>query len=124
MPRAKPRRVRARKPRVYRGRRGPKGCVEHREARSTKGWAAQKPSSGQRIRRGIVERCGAGAFAVKTKSGEYKFPLVNPKTCCTSCLGTREAYGRASQHKRRYPGVAKKIKSLAARKGCRWARGR
>lgn len=120
---SKPKRVRVhRKPRSYTGRRGHRGCVQHKDARSTKGWGAAKPSSGQRIRRGVAKRCGASAFLEHRRDGTLHYVVRDPKSCCLDCRAIREAKQRASQH--RHPGLVKKAHALGKRAGCSWAKGR
>lgn len=94
-------------------------CATHKTSKSASGW--RRPSSGQRRRRALEKRC-PGAFASK-KGGKLHFPVMAERgRCCVDCRGARVAYQRASQWKRRYPGVAAKIKAQAARTGCAWAR--
>lgn len=97
-------------------------CSTHKHDKTTAGWGKRKPG-GQRERRQVRARCGAGAFAA-TYQGELKFPLVaKTGSCCLACDGARVAYQRASMHHKRYPGVAAKIRSRAKTAGCAWAQG-
>ena len=92
----------------------------HQTARSVKGWGKAKPKT-QRERKALAKRCGRRAFMVpKTLA----FPVMGKraKGCKVDCRGLLEAKQRASTHRRKYPGLVKRIDALGKRAKCRWAR--
>lgn len=96
-------------------------CATHQGAKTVSGW--RNPSSGQRRRRALAKRC-PGAFMARDKQGNLKFPMVpeRGKGCCVDCRGARVGYAYASKFKRKYPGVAGRIRARAKRAGCEWAK--
>ena len=102
----------------------------HKSQLTAKGWGKVKPRSApERI--ALARKCGRGAFMVHGKKlvgKALKFPVV-PRlkrgkrgSCAPDCRGLRAAYSEAAWTKKKYPGLAKRVKKRAKAAGCKWAR--
>lgn len=80
-----------------------------------------RPTTKQRRRK--LSKCGPGCFGdpqsrKAKKAGRPRYPICR-RGCDVSCKEAHSKWARArQQHERK---VAKRIKALAARAGCRWA---
>jgi hypothetical protein len=90
---------------------------------SSKGWKRKYPHKGAE-RHLLYKHCGSKCFGVPRKQ---LFPICSAHrsrsgrvSCKISPIGTSAAYNRARQLKRKYPGLAVKIRSLAKRHGFAW----
>lgn len=100
--------------------------IYNRDAKDgVRGWEKHKP---QRVseRRKIMAVCGPKCFG---KPDTFGFPICpkhiqSPKECGADCKGLLAAYGRARQWRKKNPGVAKRLRKSAERRGCLWTKRR
>jgi hypothetical protein len=92
---------------------------------SSKGWKKRYPHKGVE-RHLIYKHCGSRCFGVP---GKQLFPICAAHrsrsgrvSCKVSSTGTSAAYNRARQLRKKYPGLAAKIRSIARSRKFHWAR--